>query len=858
MFKLFRSFSWQELRQHPWRYAAALASIALGVALAFSVYLINASALSEFSSALQSVQGQPDASVRAIAGADTFSEEALVGIAAHDSVALASPVLELSTYALNAQNKKIAVRIVGVDALSVAQISPALMPRPKEGAAQFALFTPRQAFLNAAAQKALGSGELRIVSGNAIEILDTAGSVAAPGAALIVMDLGAMQDAFHAQGQLSRIDLRLVAGASPSALPSVLLLPAGLSLSQPDETSERTDQLSRAYRVNMTVLSLVALFTGAFLVYSVLTLAVAKRAQQFALLGVLGLSARQRMQLVFIEASVLGLVGAALGVALGTALAALGLKALGGDLGGGYFSGATPPLQWSMWAALVYGALGWISAVVGAWWPARAAQQLPLAQTLKGLGAAHTAQSKPRLALFLVALGAIFSWAPPLFGLPIAAYLAVALLLVGGMGLLPFGVSQIYDALSPWVAARALPMLAVERARRMREVAVVAVSGVVAALSLGVALTVMVSSFRVSVSSWLDTMLPAPLYARLTSSTQTAQGLYFSPEMLKRLATLPDVARIEGLRLRNLSVDASQPEVQLIARPIDLGNAAKVLPLVGDVSAPPVRGAIALFVSEGMLQLHNAIPGQIYDQKWLLAGILPAQSATEFIANMNPPVFYIAGVWRDYVRQFGSVVIDQAQYAKLSGDARINDIAIWPRANADVATLQKQVRQQFSADSAIANLVEFASSAEIRNISLKMFDRSFAVTYWLQAVAIAIGLFGIATSFSAQVLARRKEFGLLAHLGLTRAQILRVVALEGAAWTAMGAIAGCVLGLLVSLILIHVVNPQSFHWTMDMSIPWLRLMYLAAAVMLAGTLTAWFAGRAAASRDAVLAVKEDW
>ena len=147
------------------------------------------------------------------------------------------------------------------------------------------------------------------------------------------------------------------------------------------------------------------------------------------------------------------------------------------------------------------------------------------------------------------------------------------------MGLLPFGVSLLYDRLSPLVSTRALPMLAVERARRMREVAVVAVSGVVAALSLGVALTVMVSSFRVSVSSWLDTMLPAPLYARLTSSTQTSQGLYFPPQMLARLNAMPNIERAEGIRLRNLSVDASQPDVQLIARPISPQVAAKVLPL---------------------------------------------------------------------------------------------------------------------------------------------------------------------------------------------------------------------------------------------------------------------------------------
>jgi putative ABC transport system permease protein len=141
---------------------------------------------------------------------------------------------------------------------------------------------------------------------------------------------------------------------------------------------------------------------------------------------------------------------------------------------------------------------------------------------------------------------------------------------------------------------------------------------------------------------------------------------------------------------------------------------------------------------------------------------------------------------------------------------------------------------------------------------LRIFDRSFAVTYWLQAVAIGIGLFGVAASFSAQVLARRKEFGLLQHLGFTRAQVLAVVTGEGIAWTAAGALLGVVLGLAVSVVLVHVVNPQSFHWTMDLLLPWLRLAVLSAAVIAAGTLTAVLAGRAAVGRQAVLAVKEDW
>ena len=174
------------------------------------------------------------------------------------------------------------------------------------------------------------------------------------------------------------------------------------------------------------------------------------------------------------------------------------------------------------------------------------------------------------------------------------------------------------------------------------------------------------------------------------------------------------------------------------------------------------------------------------------------------------------------------------------------------------AARRPAVRALAQRESGNAAGIDFSSARELRALSLRIFDRSFAVTYWLQAVAIGIGLFGVAASFSAQVLARRKEFGLLAHLGLTRRQILAVVAAEGAAWTAIGSAAGLALGLAVSVVLVHVVNPQSFHWTMDLAIPWVRLAALCAAVLAAGTLTALLAGRSAAGRDMALAVKEDW
>jgi putative ABC transport system permease protein len=154
--------------------------------------------------------------------------------------------------------------------------------------------------------------------------------------------------------------------------------------------------------------------------------------------------------------------------------------------------------------------------------------------------------------------------------------------------------------------------------------------------------------------------------------------------------------------------------------------------------------------------------------------------------------------------------------------------------------------------------VEISSTAELRRLSLAIFDRSFAVTRYLQAVAIAVGLVGVAASLSAQVLARRKEFGLLAHLGLTRHQVTALVTLETLAWLVAGCAVGLGLGAAIALVLVHVVNPQSFHWTMEMRWPAGPLAALAGAVLVAGGLTAALSARRAAARQAVLAVKEDW
>ncbi|HMO48178.1 MAG TPA: ABC transporter permease [Rubrivivax sp.] len=827
--------SWREWRHHPWRHGMALLAVALGVALAWSVHLINASALAEFAAAVRAANGEPDLSLR---GQREGFDDALFERAARmPGVRLATPLLEIDTAARAAGGERVPLRVIGLDALSIAAVAPQLLPRPSAADNRFAVLDPERVFVNARARALLGlkdGAPLALRTGSGWREWRVAGDVPAAGAPLVVLDIAGAQEFFGMHGRLTRIDLRLEPGADAQALLAALALPPAVQAAPADAAEQRMSALSRAYRVNLTVLALVALFVGAFLVYSVVSLSLAQRTPGFALLGVLGLTAAERRTLLLAECAALGLAGSLLGLLLGTLLALGALRWLAGDLGGGYFPGIAPALRWDGLAAAGFALLGTASALVGGWMPARRAEALSPAQALKGLGDPAPPRSPVWPALLLLALGVGLAFAPPLSGLPIAAYLSVAALLFGGVALVPAAVQGLLAALP--ASTHALRLLALQRAKFHRHTASAAVAGVVASLALSVALTVMVTSFRGGVSDWLDQVLPADLYVRSARSSAAAELAWLDPGFIAAAAALPGVQQLTASRVRALQLAPERPALTLIARA--LAQPAEQLPLLAPPLAP-VPGESGVYLSEAAAALYDKRPGDV-----ITLPIGPAGRSEH----------RVLGIWRDYARQFGAVAIDADAYRALSGDAHVNELAIRLRPGADA----QPVRQQLRALDGERGAMELATSSELRALSLAIFDRSFAVTRYLQAVAIAIGLVGVAASLSAQVLARRKEFGLLSHLGLTRAQIIGVVAGEGAAWLAAGTLIGLALGLAVSVVLVHVVNPQSFHWTMKLLLPWGQLLALCAAVLAAGIATAAFSARHAASAAATRAVQEDW
>ena len=846
---LLREVSWPEWRAHAWRHLAACVAVALGVAMGLSVHLVNEAALSEFGAAVRAANGQPDASLRC----DPACDDAIYAhLAQLPQVRSAHPMVSVSTYALGTQAERVAVTVLGVDGLSVAAVAPEIWPRAAEGQDRLALLHAGNVFVNSAAQvqtaTAVG-GVLHVQQGVGTTAWTVAGQVAAGGGPVLVVDIAAAQQRLGLAGQLTRVDVRLLAGWDPLQAQADMqaqlvrngVWPPQAQWHAPKAQAQGNAALSRAYRVNLTVLALVALFVGAFLVFSVMALSVAQRMPQFALLGVLGLSARERRQWVLAESAATGVVGAALGVVLGVALARVALYWLAGDLGAGFFAGMAPELQVSVPAALGFAALGVLAALAGGWLPARQVQALSPAQALKGMGGTALAPMSGWISPVLLALGGLLALLPPIGGLPVAAYAAVACVLLGGMA----GVPWVVAGLLRWAGQPtwAPLLLALARARHERAGATVAVAGVVASLSLAVALTVMVFSFRGGVTQWLDQVLPADLYLRTATRSVASDGAYLPEGLVAQAARVAGVQRVEASRLRNLVLSAGQPPVVLIARP--LRSPQQQLPLLGGLPAAPAALPAAqpplpgVYVSEAVVALYQVQVGST-----LALPLGPTGHTT----------VQVRGVWRDYARQFGAIAMDEADYRALTGDARTNDLALWLSPGAAVADVQAAVQGLVGQ----SGLMEFAVPGAIRAQSLRIFDRSFAVTYYLQALAMAIGLFGIVASFSAQVLARRREFGLLSHLGFTRRQVLLMVAAEGAVWTAAGTVLGVLLGLAVAAVLVHVVNPQSFHWSMALVVPWQRLAVLCTVVLLATAVAAGLSARSAVSVQAVRAVKEDW
>jgi len=818
------------------RVALTLACIALGVALAGAVHTVHTSALAEVDRAAHALAGKADAEVRG--PRNGFDDALFAAIARRPEVAVASPVIEVDAPLAGRDG---ALRIVGIDALRAVRLQPGFVLNSTATAAPQAssLVDADALWLTPRAAARLGAkagDDIRVIAGTAALKLHVAGVLDALESAgdLGVMDIAAVQWRFFRVGSLTRIDLRLRPGVDLARFRAAVasLLPAGVTVSESASLSGRAAAVTRAYRVNLDALSLVALATGAFLVFSTLALQAARRRQEFALLRALGVTRRGLAALLVCEALALGVVGAAIGTALGLAGSRELLARIGTDLGAGFFGSSSAVFAPDPLALAAIAALGIGMSLAGALWVWRSVARIEVAEALRdrSLDLPLSTRAAAWTTVALAAAGVPLLFAPPVAGLPLGGYGAIALWFAASATC----VAPLCRAVLGRIAPRDAPIaaLALAQVRHLPGHLAASVAGIVVSASLCAAMAILVFSFRVSVEAWLDGVVRADLYVQPAAPGSDA---FFSIEEQRRIAALAEVAKLEALRFDRIPLEGVAAPLTLVARPIDAGVLAG---FQAEPRAMPERGAeIAVWMSEAARDLHGWRVGQRVE--------IPIAGKTEALR--------VAGVVRDFARTWGALLIPVDDYRRLTGDTRANNLAVFVAPGSDVTHAQAAIRRALPQAAAL----EFEDAAKLRHDSLDIFDRTFAVTYALEAIAVLIGLAGITSSFAALAWSRRREFGVLRFLGLTRGEVLRLLAMEGVATGTLGAAIGLASGALVSVVLVEVVNRQSFHWSLDVHWPVGSLATLAAAIVVACSAGARLSGAFAVRDEAVLAVKDD-
>jgi putative ABC transport system permease protein len=785
--------------------------IALGVALGYGVYLVNRAAVEDLAASVRVLAGEADLQVRG--GRAGFSEALYPQIARLPGVAWVNPGLELDAGIAGTERT---IRVIGLDVLR--------QGRPE-------LLAPDKVLLSPLASEALKNGTLELVVGQSTVRLEVAGVGELKGFTALT-DIATAQWRLARLGELNRLDVHLAPRADRDAVAERIrgLLPPGVHVAPVETLEQASAYPSRAYRVNMNVLAMVALFTGGFLVFSAQALEMARRRGEHALLRVLGLTAFRLTRLCLLEAALLGALGGMLGVALGYAFALLAVRYAGADLGAGQFRSLAPQLAFHAIPALAHATAGVLVALGGALLPALDAARAPPARALKAGDEQRMFQRVARTwpGLLFLAVGVALSQLGPVNGLPLFGYAAIACLLIGAIALMP-RVSQWVFAILP-LTSRVWMVLAISQLRGAPGQAAVSLAAIVASFSLMAAMAIMVASFRESVDEWLDTVLPAQLYFRSTHAGDTG---YLEPGFEGRVRALPQIERVDFLRSARILLDPAKPALSLLAR----DRAESAFPMVGERYRRKLGDPPPVWISEAVQDVYRLNVGETIH--------LPLNGKSVEVV--------VAGVVRDYARQHGAILMERADYVALTGDRRVNDAGVWLVSGVTPAAAMDAIRALPGGAE-----LEISEPGEIRELSLRIFDRSFAVTYAMEAVAVLVGLFGLSSSLGAIVLARRREFGVLRHLGLSRGQVRAMLAAEGGLLALLGALAGLITGAAISLVLVYVVNRQSFNWSIELHYPWTLLAGLVLIVVLLSVATAVLSGKEAMGMGPVRAVREDW
>lgn len=801
--KQFRRLILRPLRRDLTRTLLTLLSIALGVAVVIAIELSGDAATGSFASSMTTLLGKVDYEITANGGAD----DAYIGrLAALPVNARFSPVIEQPVVI----EGRGSTTVYGVDFIANAAGAGEDFEAEK--------FEDSAIVSNDLAERLhLKPGDKLRLKGRDRAADFTVRSVAQKqNTEWVAIDIAAAQPLLDMNGRLDRIEVVLAPGENAADVEHQIkaTIPASWDLQTPGARSEENRRMLRAFKWNLRILSYISLLVGAFLIYNTIAVSVVRRRTEIGVLRALGTSSRGVLLIFLGEAAMLGIAGSALGILLGRGLAAALLGMISDTVNALFTTSAPGAIALSPISIAAALATGTGVALLSALIPAREAARVAPAEAMRRAIVEHQTRLHVGRDLLMAAVTSVVAAAlcafGPIDGRPVLGY-AATLFAVGAAAMVApafvTGVTALLRGLLRRIAGAEGLIAGRSLVASLARTSVI-VTALATAISMMVSVGVMVGSFRETVQVWLDNQLRADIFLRAAGPATAGINPPIASAVPGIVASTPGVAEADSLRAFEFRYDGTR--ATFAATNIDGVRRHRSLRFLSGTF--PKRNQA--MITEPFSEKHHLRTGDVLH--------IPLGARLATIA--------VSGIYYDYASDRGTVLVDAPTLLEYLPAQPVTNIAVYVQPDADATKVRRDLEDR---------LRDFplmiAPNAELRRGAVEVFDRTFAVTYALEAVAIVVAMLGAANSLLALVLDRRREIGLIRYLGAATAQVRRMILVEAGLLGLLAGILGLVLGMALSLVLIYVINKQSFGWTIQFHPP---VLLLSGALLLVWVVTA--------------------
>ena len=860
--RLLPKSSLRYLLQHPLLMGLSVLGVALGVAVVVAIDLANTSAARAFELSAETVTGK--ATHQVVGAAETLDDDVYRRLRVDLGIEQAAPIVEgYATLAGKSANEAAAdtesertMQVLGVDPFAEAPFRPfvatgtqALTLDAFIGAETALIAGPTARSLGLAAGDTLRLDiegvTRRLVLAALIEPDDERTRRAT--ANLLVTDLSTAQDLFGRTGGISRIDLIIPdTPAGETKLQRIRnALPDGVQVRRSDSRTETVEQMTRAFELNLTALSLLALVVGAFLIYNTMTFSVVQRRGLIGRLRAIGVTRKQVFGVVVGEAVALGVAGTVVGLLLGIAMAFGLVQLITRAINDLYFVVTVRELTIAPFTLVKGAVLGIGTTVAAALAPAREATNAPVSTVLRRSTQESGIQDlAPRLALFGAAFGGIGA---ALLLVPsrsiVVGYVSLLLVLVAAALMTPFVVL--------WASRIARPILGrmagVIGRMASRGVATtlsrtgVAIAALTVAIAATVGVGVMIDSFRSTVVTWLTQSLQADVYVQPPSLVFRRSDASLQPEVVRALRSMEGVASAHSVRRAEVQGGpAGEPDESTELVAIEKGP--KTPEIYRFKSGDPAAiwreyvGGDFVLVSEPYSYKHRVGVGD----------------TLRLQTDRGTGAFPIRGVFYDYGSDIGVVMTSRQTYTRYYDDSGYSGLALYVADGRDPDAMIGEMR------AAVAGMQEvlIRSNRGLRETSLEIFDRTFTITTVLRLLAVLVAFIGVLSALMALELERSRELGVLRATGMTPGQVGRYVTLQTGLMGLIAGLASLPLGYALAYVLVYVINKRSFGWTLQLDVPPSVLLQAVALALVAAVLAGLYPAYKMANTSPAVALRE--